>query len=296
MSETTIIETPSTGEPISTADLERMLEESRNRATAAERERDEERTTRRLVEQERDHATTAVKSAAELRFTAEVSATDMALTSAKAAAEHAKAAYRSAMEAGDFAAAAEAQEAIADAAAERKQAVQRKSWLETNKEQLTAPPAPPRTEAPRPTGKYSQYVGDLRDSEAQWLDARPEFVSDAKYRSRVFGASTIASTEFDRGTSDYFRRMEEILGEGRSEARETPRQASRQQSADLPASGHRAPGAPAGGSREIRLSADEADIANSLYGNPSTDMYIADEAERFKRYASNRERMKARNA
>ena len=88
MSET-IVETPSTGEPISTADLERMLEESRNRATAAERERDEERTTRRLVEQERDHATTAVKSAAELRFTAEVSATDMALTSFKAAAEHA---------------------------------------------------------------------------------------------------------------------------------------------------------------------------------------------------------------
>ena len=293
MSET-IIETPAGGEPISTADLERMLEESRTRNTTLERERDEERNTRRQVEQERDHATTQVKSAAELRFAAEVSATDMALNSAKAAAEHAKAAYRTAMEAGDFAAAAEAQEAIADAAAERKQAVQRKAWLDSNKEQLTAAPPAPRTEAPKPTGKYSN-IADLLPSEERWVDEHPRFVTDETYRRKVIGASQIAGTEHSRGTPEYLSRIEEILGEGRAEAsRETPRQ-TRQQSADLPAGGHRAPGAPAGGSREIRLSADEAEIANSLYGNPSSDMYIADEAERMKHYAKNRDRMKARN-
>jgi len=292
MSET-ITETPTNGEPIGSDDLERMLNESRNRSATLERERDEERSARQRVEQERDHATTAVKSAAELRYASEVSATEMALTSAKAAAEHAKAAYRTAMEAGDFAGAADAQEAIADAATQRSQATARKTWLETEKERLIAPPAPVRSEQPRPTGKYSQYVGDLRDTEAQWLDSRPEFVSDAKYRSKVFGASQIASTEHERGTPDYFRRMEEILGESRQEV---PRETRRPQSADLPAGGHRAPGASQAGSREVRLSADEAEMANAMYGNPSTDMYIADEAERFKRYAANRERMKSRGA
>jgi hypothetical protein len=294
MSDTAIIETPASGEPIDIDDLTRMLEESRNRTTTLERERDEERDTRRRIEQERDHATTQVKSAAEQRYAAEVSATEMALNAAKAAADHAKGAYRTAMEAGDFAAAAEAQEAIADAATQRAHAAQRKTWLETEKERLIQAPAPTRTEAPKPSGKYSQYVGDLRDSEAQWLDARPEFVSDPKYRSKVFGASQIASTEFDRGTPDYFRRMEEILGEGRAEAsRETPRQ-QRQQSADLPAGGPRAPGSPQGGSREVRLSADEAEIADALYGNPSADGYIADQGARYKHYAANKERMKSR--
>lgn len=295
MSDTAIIENPTSGEPINTADLERMLEESRNRNTTLERERDEERNNRRQVEQERDHATTQVKSAAEQRYAAEVSATEMALNAAKAAADHAKGAYRTAMEAGDFAAAAEAQEAIADAATQRAQAAQRKTWLETEKERLIQSPAPTRTDAPKPTGKYSQYVGDLRDSEAQWLDARPDFVSDPKYRSKVFGASQIASTEFDRGTADYFRRMEEILGEARTDvSRETPPRQQRQQSADLPAGGPRAPGASQGGSREVRLSADEAEIADALYGNPSADGFIPDQGARYKHYAANKERMKSR--
>lgn len=294
MSETTIIEErPAAGEPIDTADLERMLEESRKRESTLERNLDQERDSRRRVEQERDHATTQVKSAAELRYAAEVSATEMAVNAAKSAAEHAKAALRTALEAGDFAAVADAQEAIADAATERAQALQRKNWLDSNKETLTQAQPAQRTEAPKPSGKYAQYVGDLRDTEAQWLDARPEFVSDAKYRSKVFGASQLAGADHERGTPDYFRRMEEILGETDA-PRETPRPAPRQQSADLPAGGHRAPGAPQGGSREVRLSADEAEIADALYGNPSADGYIADQGARYKHYAANKERMRAR--
>ena len=294
MSDTAIIESPTSGEPIDTADLERMLTESRNRTATVERERDEERDTRRRIEQERDHATTQVKSAAEQRYVAEVSATDMAITAAQADADHAESDYSAAMEAGDFKAAAKAQRVMAQAESRFSAAKTKKDWLDSNKEQLVQAAPAPRTETPKQTGKYSQYVGDLRDSEAQWLDARPDFVSDAKYRSKVFGASQIASTEFDRGTPDYFRRMEEILGEGRADAsRETPRQ-SRQQSADLPAGGHRAPGSPQGGSREVRLSADEAEIADALYGNPSADGFIADQGARYKHYAANKERMKSR--
>lgn len=292
MSET-IIEIPTSGEPINTADLERMLEESRKRESTLERERDQERDSRRRVEQERDNATTAVQSAAQQRYTAEVSATEMALAAAKSASEHAKAALRTALEAGDFAAVADAQEAIADAATERSQAVARKNWLDSNKEQLTQAAPPPRTETSKPTGKYAQYVGDLRDSEAQWLDARPEFVDNPKYRSKVFGASQLAGADYERGTPDYFRRMEEILGESDA-PREPVRPAARQQSADLPAGGHRAPGAPQSGGREVRLSADEAEIADALYGNPSGDNYIADQAARYKHYHANKERMKSR--
>ncbi|HWG71256.1 MAG TPA: hypothetical protein VN692_17700 [Steroidobacteraceae bacterium] len=292
MSDTIIEEKPDDKDAVSVDDLKRMLEESRGRLTSLERERDEERATRLVAEQERDTAAGRAVSETEQRWIAQKQAVEGTIAAAEAEADRAEREYAAAAESGDWAAAAKAQRALAGAESRAIQSRSQKDFLEQNKARLTQAPEMPRSQSS--ADKYGAVVKDLRPSEREWLDQRPQFMSDTRYRARVFGASQIADGEgHARGSPEYFRRIEDLLGEGQQETREAPRAQERALSADVAPQRRAAPGAAASGGREIRLTADQVEVADGLYGNPASPDYIADPGERYRKYHGNLERMRA---
>lgn len=300
MSDTTeIIEERQTdeGTDVSVADLQRMLAESRTRISNLESERDTERRQRSLAERDRDAAHGQVQNEAQRRYLAEVQSADEALAAAQAEADRAEDAYVQAIDAGDSRAAAKAQRALAEATARHAQQSQRKQWLDANKESLTRVQAPPQSHDGG-GDEYDRAIPGLLPSEKTWLKDRSHILTDAGYRKRVFAASNLAVAEgIDRGSQQYFRRMEEVLGEGRQEShdREEPApRATRQPSGDLPPQRRPSPGTPPSAGRKlVELTADQAEVADGLYGNPASDSYIADPAARYKKYADNLQRMRA---
>jgi hypothetical protein len=290
----TIVESSQQENAVTREDLEKMLEEARRERDTIARERDEERTTRHRTERERDELAGHATSEAERAFNAQRQAVESQIATAESEAERAEQEYVRAAEAGDHVATAKAQRAIAAAEAKADRLRGQKDYLEQNKERFTKPPEV-RREAPAATDKYAAIVRGLHTSEREWLDQRPQFLNDEKYRQKVFGASQLAGVEHGRGTPEYFRRMEELLGESRQETRTDPppRERERGQSTDVPPQRRSNPGATPSGGREIRLTADQVEVADGLYGNPSSPDYVADPAERYRKYAGNLERMRA---
>lgn len=296
MSDNVEITVPEKEEPeISVSDLQRMLDESRSRNTALERERDEARSARVQAEQERDTAATRVVSEAEQRWEAQKRAFEGNISAAESDAERAESDYAKACEAGDWAAAGKAQRAIAAAEARANQFRVQKDYLESNKESLVSRPMPTRTAPPSTGDKYAPYVSGLLNEERAWLDQRPNFISDPKYRQIVLNASVIAEARGNpRGSEGYFRAIEQIIGEEGGEDH-TPAPRPRTQSADLAPQRRTAPGASPTNSREISLTADQVEVADALYGNPASPDYVADKAERYRKYHTNMQKMKDRH-
>lgn len=276
------------GEPVDTDDVRRMLDEMRAGRAELDRQLAEERAARSRLERERDELAGHAGTAAEQRYVAEMQAADGAIDSAGSEIDRAEEAHAAALEAGDHRAVSKANRAMQEAIQRQAEARNRKQYLEANKAQLTARPA-----VQRSGDKYDGLVDGIRPEERRWLDDRPQFLSDQKYQRRVYNAAGIAEAEgLGRGSEAYLHRMEEILGEvKRSE--DEPAPAPRERggvSADVAPARRPAPGQSTG-RQEIRLTADEREIADGLYGNPGLEGYIADEAERYKKYHGNKQRM-----
>ena len=285
MSDTILEEKTADTDKVSVEDLKRMLDESRSRETELSRAVEEQRAQRMAAEAERDTASSRVVSETEQRWAAQRQAVEGALSAAEAEAESAERDYAEAAQNGEWAVAAKAQRKMAAAETKAAQFRNQKDYLETNKAKLTAvQPQPSRSDS---SDKYAGVVQGLQQKEREWLDQRPQFLNDPKYRTKVFGASQIADAEHGRGSADYFRRMEELLGESRSEAEPEREPAKRPMSSDMAPQRRATPNAAPAGAREIRLTADQVEIANALYPD------ISDQAERYKKYADNLERMKA---
>ena len=77
---------------------------------------------------------------------------------------------------------------------------------------------------------------------------------------------------------------------GSEQQRQTP---TRQPSADIAPQRRATPGADIQGTREIRLTADQAEVADGLYGQPNSPDYIPDQGERYRKYHENLERRRA---
>jgi hypothetical protein len=305
---------PTGGNPVTEADLQKMLDDMRaeketlakerdtlaSRASRAEQERDAERARAATAETERDANGQRYVTAEEQRYNAQRESVKNAIASQEQTAAAAEEELARQMEAGDHRAAAAAQRKLAQAESALTNLRNQDQYLETNKEILIpkapAPPARVETRQVEPTGRYGQFIkGNIEPSEVEWLDRRPKFGEDPRYREKVFGASRLAATEHPRGTPGYFREMERILGET-AEVRETPAAATptRQQSADLAPQRRASPGGAPAGTVEMRLTADEAEVANGLYGNPDSEDYLPNQVDRFKKYWTNKQRMAER--
>ena len=53
------------------------------------------------------------------------------------------------------------------------------------------------------------------------------------------------------------------------------------------------PGQSPSGGRDINLTADQAEVADGLYGQPNSADYIADQGERYRHYWENMEKRRA---
>lgn len=290
-------------------DLERDLGAERARRTALETNLAGEQHARTTAESERDTHATRAATEAELRWTAEKGQATTAITATQQALEAAEEDYARHAELGEWKDAAKAQRAMSEQTAQLLSLRQKDQWLDNNKEKLIAKP-PARTEQrehprrvePASSHRYAEYIkGDLAGGEETWLNARPQFLNDPNYREDVFSASGVAARKHPRGTASYFREIERILGEeGQQEQvqteqtqteentqRQQPQRQTRQnQSADLPASRRSGPGEdPSGGAKVVKLSADEREMADGLFGDPNrTDSYISDEGKRYEYY------------
>lgn len=294
-------------------DLQRMLDDVKKEKETVERERDTERSSRfqtqqeleaeraaRLVtEQERDGATARVVNEAEQRYNVQKDAVKTGIESQKERVSTAEEAYARHAEVGEWKLAAAAQRQMAEAAARLTNLEAQHDYLETNKERFVPPPAP-KTETrqtprqPAYSDRISQIVGgELVGGERAWLERRPKFIEDSSYRSQVFGASQLAAGKgYARGSEPYFKEMERILGEGEAPQQQEQRQ-TRQPSADIAPQRRASPGGDVQGTREIRLSADQAEVADGLYGQPNSLDYIPDQGERYRKYFENLERRRS---
>jgi hypothetical protein len=113
----------------------------------------------------------------------------------------------------------------------------------------------------------------------------------------VISASGLAVADgHTRGSEGYFRRMEEILGE--NQRKETPRPEAdeapaHRPSADVAPNRRTQPGAQPSGRVRVELSADEREVADAMYGNPTSNGFVADEAARYEKYFKQKQAMKA---
>lgn len=127
-----------------------------------------------------------------------------AQSAAEAKLNSAKQAYRVARETGDTDAELEAQQAIAEATYEQRQAAAYLAQYGVGGDQGNAAPV-----------GDTQVVGDRRVSaEAQaWIDAHPRFTSDPEYRAIALGAHTSAvESGYRENTRAYFDFIEKTLG------------------------------------------------------------------------------------
>jgi hypothetical protein len=295
-------------------DVERELASERAKRLSLESNLTSEQIARTTAEADRDTHAARVTTEAEARWNAEKSQATTAITSTTQALDAAEEDYARHAELGEWKDAAKAQRAIAEHASELNALKQKQQWLDNNKEKLVPKPAQRVVEQPRrqqeqvrpPSHRYAQHIsGDLVGGEEAWLDARPQFQSDQNYREDVFAASNVAARKHARGTDAYFGEIERILGEeGRQRTtqddppgQQQPRSGARQnQSADLAPSRRSGPGQqPAGSQQEWRLTPDEKEMADGMYGNPNSiaGWYEPDPAKRYKRYYDNAQLMKA---
>ena len=278
---------------VSTDDAERMLEEARRGQREWQERWENERAQRQRIERERDDFAGRVGTAAERDYANQLRMAEGGFNAASAELARAKQAYAKAREEGNGLAEADALEAINEAMHKRQEAARFKQHLETNKEQLVVRPQVTRADA----DPYDNIVKDLKPSEREWLQKRPKFLSDERYRQRVFNASGLASENADRGSPEYFREMERILREEPEEHEEPVREERRQRaSSDLPPTRRSAPGQKAPAERTVyELTPEEVEAAEYTYGNPSVpEMYLKTPKERYDRYNEMKERLKNR--
>jgi hypothetical protein len=317
MSETIETQQDAGGTPVTVDDLQRMLSEGRAERDNLIRERDSERSGRSQAEQraeaeraqrlvtesERDGHAQRVVNEAEHRYNAQREAVRNGISVLEGTVSTAEEAYARHAEAGDWSSAAKAQRHMAEAAAKLTNLQAQSEYLENNRERLVPQyQVPPRRDVQVPQqeqrqsgDKYAQFIkGRIEPSEKAWLDQRPKFMDNPAYRNEIFAASQLSTARgYARGSDPYFKEMSKILGEdsgptngsGHNGTGREPVRYDRNLSSDLAPQRRSAPGAqPSGGGREIKLTADECEVADALYGNQNNEDYLPNRAERYERY------------
>ena len=126
-----------------------------------------------------------------------------------------KAAYSAAMAAGDFDQAADIQEKMASNAAERRELMNGKAYIETRG---------PATGAPAPSSDRLEAIANgLTPKSAAWVRAHPEFARDEDKTNLMIAAHYKAlAAKLPNESPEYFAFVEKELGIGHSDRRPAP--------------------------------------------------------------------------
>ncbi len=139
----------------------------------------------------------------------------------------------------------------------------------------------------------------------EWIAQHPKFNTDPVYRAQALYAHEVAVAEGKTIESpEYFQKVEEMLGE-RKVANEDEGGARRQandnddepppQRGVAPVQRRQSNGSDgnSGGRRTIKLSSEQVEAADAMFGDPTNPMYIKDAKERYTYWHTQTERLKS---
>lgn len=230
------------------AELKAQLANEKQRRETAERERDA-------------NANSAVSAQVSQRDT-EISFLTTAIDAAKQSVTTAKQAYAQAMADTDWNAAAEAQEAIAEATANRRD-------LENGLTRLKAAPKPQAQVTADPVESLIRQA-NITPASAGWLRAHPEYVTNDNLNRKLISAVNFVEADgVVQDSPEYFARVESMLGlrsaDGEEVVLSEAAAPQRRQAPPSPAPVSRGsnPGVP--NTNTVRLSAAEREAAESSW-------------------------------
>lgn len=134
-----------------------------------------------------------------------------------------------------------------------------------------------------------------------WIAAHPKFNTDPSYRAKALWAHEEAlAAGIPVESDEYFQKVEEMLGERKAAAAEPT---ANDNDDEPPPSRGVAPvqrrAAPAngndngGGRKTIKLTSDQVEAADAMFGDPGSAMYIKDAKERYTYWHTQAERLKS---
>lgn len=241
------------------------------------------------------------QAAIEGRFAAQKSAVAQALAAATNEIQSARTAHTRAMTEGNFEAATDAADAMAEAKFRMKQAEGQQRWLADEErkaaDQLKVQEEQRAAQAEAVQRQPADPLAHLSAPARQWISAHPLFSTDANYRAKAMAAANYAQHVLGHAVDspEYYEHVEVALGERQAAddgyevdppvppVRTQPQ--PRQRTAAMAAAPSRS-AAPTSlrQNQSIRLSPAEREAADF------TMSHIQDPAQRYKRYAENRDR------
>lgn len=189
-----------------------------------------------------------------------------------------------ALEEGRWADASQANEDLADAKLRLRELTYQKGEVARYAETAKNPPKQPQ----------------LHAKTQAWIDSHPKFVNDPVYRQQaLLGDAKARAAGLTPDNDKYFEMVEMETGDRKPETNTSPEPATTRTPAASPAVAPvtrraSATGGNDGGGRQvIKLSAEQVEAADSMFGDPSSPMYIKDPKERYTYWHSQSVRLKA---
>lgn len=254
--------------------------------------------TAKVAEVERD-STAKIASEIDKRIAEQETTLTAALAGAQSEIESCRTLAAKAMEEGKWQEAAEANENLGDAKARLRDLNQQKGYLERAK-------ADAKTQAEAPK---APQLGAKTQS---WIAQHPRFNSDPEYRAAaLYGHEKAIRAGLVPDTDEYFEAVELVTGDRKAEAKvedkntgsgsgegaggKSPASGENRRSEAAPVTRRATPnGSGAGGGKQtIKLSGDQVEAADSLFGDPTVPtLYIKDPKERYTYWHNQQERLK----
>jgi hypothetical protein len=290
MSETT---EAAASDAVNTDDLAELLRQAKAELATknAERNTAEERATR--AERERDEARGSAVSQAEARFLAEEAAVAGRIDGFEREAAALERDQAAAMAEGRFEDAAKMSRQMAVIEARRQKDADYLTFLGTKKEEVKR-----QAEMPAPQQQRQQGV-DLSQFSAKqraWIDAHPEYLTDERMRQKAAAGHALAMADgIGLDTPEYFARIEEVVGiRGADDDASKSRRRDYEDTGDLPVQRNGSPGTQRRDGA-IRLTPDEREAADMAFSDVPIDDYTeggVTKPGRYKMYARNKEALK----
>lgn len=277
-------------------DLKKELEAAKAERDAAKRDVGAANT--RVAQTEQQARETNARLAGEVssRVEEQSATIESGIVSAQGEIDGLRDAVAAALEGGKWADAARLQEEMSDAKLRMRELVYQKGEVARYKDQIKNAPKTPVPQAPG--------VGAKTQS---WINAHPRFNTDSVYRAKALLAhEECLEANIPVESEEYFKKVELMTGDRKADAPVVPK-TSASDEGDAPdggvaiRSGGVAPvtrraangGNGDSGRKTIKLTGDQVEAADAMFGEPGTAMYIKDPKERYTYWHTQSERLKS---